>query len=236
MGFTTRKRTGGGQEIEELDDSVAADAVRQEVVVRPPAGAAAGLVVDTELPAAGALAGGMANPTTPLAGACVMGFDGTSWYRARLASTADALGAAVDAMIAAACGFHYNGTNFDRSRGNVASTLLASAARTATVSSADQTFYNQRGVRVSIDVSLAAAGVSIVPAIQVKDPVSGVYTAVLTGAAIVAAGHVEMVVYPGITAAASLAAAMAMARTWRVTMTHATADSATYSVAAVELV
>src|SRR3954453_14293799 len=38
MAFTERVRTGAGQQIEELDTSVAADAVRPEVVVRNPGG------------------------------------------------------------------------------------------------------------------------------------------------------------------------------------------------------
>lgn len=113
-------------------------------------------------------------------------------------------------------------------------TLLASLARTATASSGDQTCHG-RGVRVSIDCTASANTPSVVPTIEVKDPVSGVYTAVLTGAAITGASHVEMVVYPGITAAANVAASMVLGAVYRVAMTHSDADSITYSVAAVQL-
>lgn len=121
---------------------------------------------------------------------------------------------------------------------NTSKTLLESAARTATVSSADQKINNMRGVRVSINTTAKGEGAtpSVVPTIEVKDPVSGTYTAVLTGAAITDVGHVEMVVYPGITAAANVAASMAMSNVYRVTMTHADTDSITYSVGVVELI
>src|SRR5262249_18335382 len=49
----------------------------------------------------------------------------------------------------------FNGSTWDRQRGNVETTLLASASRTATVSSADQTNYNGRGVQVDIDITSA---------------------------------------------------------------------------------
>src|SRR5438552_2999394 len=67
MAYTTEKHDNRVAQIVERDTGVAADAVRPEVVVRAPAGAA-GVAVDTELPAAGALADGTANPTTPLVG------------------------------------------------------------------------------------------------------------------------------------------------------------------------
>lgn len=117
-------------------------------------------------------------------------------------------------------------------RANLEVTLLASAARTANTNSADQTMPHGRGVRISIDVTAIVTAPSITVAIQVKDPISGVYTAVLTSAAIAATGHTEMVVYPGITAAANVAAAMVMSRTWRVSVTHANGNSITYSIAA----
>jgi len=128
-------------------------------------------------------------------------------------------------------GSFWNGASWDRARPNVATSYLASAARTATPTSADITTYNARGIRVSIDVTAIAASPSVVPTIEVKDAVAGTYTAILTGAAIVGTGHTELVVMPGITPAANVAAAMALARTMRVSMTHGDADSITYSVA-----
>ena len=113
--------------------------------------------------------------------------------------------------------------------------LLASAARTATVSSDDQRVIG-RGVRVFINVSVVPGDpVSIVPTITVKDPISGTYTAILTGAAITGTGHTTLVVYPGVTVAANTIVSAAMAGTYRVTMTCGNANSATYSVSAVQL-
>lgn len=113
---------------------------------------------------------------------------------------------------------------------NISGTLLASAARTATISSSDQTNYNGRGVRVFINVSVVpGAAPSLVPTIEVKDPVSGVYTAVLTGAAIVAVGHTVLTLFPGVTVAANLAVSNALGKIWRLTITAGNANSATYS-------
>lgn len=113
---------------------------------------------------------------------------------------------------------------------NISGTLLASAARTATVSSSDIQAYNAKGVRVFINVTVDGAAASVVPTITVKDPVSGVYTAVLTGAAIAATGHTVLTVYPGATVVAGVTLSTVIGKTWRVTMTHADTDAITYSV------
>lgn len=116
---------------------------------------------------------------------------------------------------------------------NIRGTLLASAARTATVSSSDIRLYNARGVRVFINATALAATPSVVPTIEMKDPVSGAYTAVLTGAAITTAAptHVILEVYPGSTAAANLVASRPIGGVFRLTMTAGDADSLTYSAA-----
>ncbi|MDD3921339.1 MAG: hypothetical protein PHO41_09240 [Eubacteriales bacterium] len=113
--------------------------------------------------------------------------------------------------------------------------LLASAERTATISSDDQRVMG-KGVRVFINVSaMPGAAVSIVPTITVKDPISGVYTAVLTGAAITGTGHTTLVVYPGVTVANNTIVSAVLSGIFRVTMTCGNANKATYSVAAVQL-
>ena len=124
----------------------------------------------------------------------------------------------------------FNGTTWGRQRGNVEGTLLSSSARTATVSSSDQTNYNGRGVIVFINVTSITSTPSVVFTVEVKDPISAVYTALLTSAAIVATGHTVLRLCPGITAAANVAVSEALPRTWRVTATHGDADSITYSV------
>lgn len=113
---------------------------------------------------------------------------------------------------------------------NVAGTLLASAARTATTSSADITNLTAKGVRIFINVTVHAVSAAIVPTIEVKDPVSGTYTAVATGAAITGTGHTVITVYPGATVAANVTLSTVVGKTWRVTMTPGNSNAATYSV------
>jgi len=112
-----------------------------------------------------------------------------------------------------------------------ARTLFASAARTATASSDDQ-YSSEPGLHLVIDVTAVAATPSVVPTIQGKDALSGKYYTILTGAAITATGTTVLKVYPGIEPLANGAASDVLPGTWRVTMTHADADSITYSVAA----
>lgn len=114
---------------------------------------------------------------------------------------------------------------------NTQGTLLPSAARATgtAVSSADIANYNGRGVRVFINVTVNAVSAAIVPTIEVKDPVSGVYTAVLTGASITGVGHTVLTVYPGATVAAGVTLSNVVGRTWRLTMTPGNSNSATYS-------
>ena len=123
-----------------------------------------------------------------------------------------------------------SGTTFDRARGNEGGTLLASAARTTTTSSADQTNYNGQAVAVSFDITAVPGGDTVTISIEAKDPVSGTYTAVLTGAAQSGTGFFRLRVGTDITAAANLAAADVLGRTWRATVTHSGAGSFTYSL------
>lgn len=115
---------------------------------------------------------------------------------------------------------------------NAELTLLASAARTATLDSPDQDNPEAKGVHVIIDVTLDPALASVVPTIQGKDPASGKYQDILEGVAITATGTTVLKVYPGIAASANVAASDILPKTWRVRMAHADADSITYSVGA----
>jgi len=124
----------------------------------------------------------------------------------------------------------YNGATWDRQRGNLQGTVLASEARTATVDSADQSNYNGRGAHIIINVS-SGSGFSVVPKVQAKDPISGSYYDLLVGAAITTTGMVVLRVFPGATAASNLTANDILPRTWRVRMEHGDTTSATYSVA-----
>jgi len=126
----------------------------------------------------------------------------------------------------------FNGTYWDRERNNMDVTLLASAARTSTTSSADQVNYNGRGVLVTLNVTALAATPSVVLSIEAK--MGAVYEALLTAsAAVTATGIHSYLVYPGVGAASGdivQVAGFPLPRTWRVTVTHGDADSITYVV------
>lgn len=114
-------------------------------------------------------------------------------------------------------------------------TVLASAARTATESSADQNNIGYRGLHVVVDVTADPGTASVTFTIQGKDPVSGNYYTLLESAAVNSVSTTVLRVFPGATASANTAANDGIPATWRVTATHADAQSITYSVAALPL-
>lgn len=109
--------------------------------------------------------------------------------------------------------------------------LLASAARTATVNTTDQTNLAHRGAVVTIDCTASAATPSVVFTIQGKDA-AGTYYTILASAAVTGTSTTVLKVYPGLVAAANSAADHPLPLTWRVNCVHADADSITYSVSA----
>jgi hypothetical protein len=123
----------------------------------------------------------------------------------------------------------FNGTTWDRKRGNLQGALLASAARTETQTGADQTNYNGRGIHVVLNVTAHSDTPSIVLKIEGKSA-SGIYYTLLEGAAVTGEGTHVYKVMPWATPVANEAAADLLPRTWRVVVTHADADSITYSV------
>lgn len=175
------------------------------------------------------------NPSIlPLAASYLYAFNGASNDRLR-SSANNADGVAVSTLgnlNALTFNNLFNGTTFDRERGNTNITVLASAARVASINSADIVNYNAKGLHLVIDVTAIAATPSITVTIQGKDELSGKYYTILTSAAIVAVGTTVLRVYPALVAAANLIANDAMPRTWRVSVVNADADSITYSVGA----
>ncbi len=114
--------------------------------------------------------------------------------------------------------------------------LLASAARTATVSSAVQDTPNIKRALIFIDVTSVTATPSVVPTITCgkPDPAATADDAatLLTGAAITATGNTILQVGPGLYNVANLVAGACLPAQWGVTMTHGDTDSITYSVSA----
>lgn len=125
----------------------------------------------------------------------------------------------------------FNGATWDRMRNNIEAVALASAARTATTASADFVNYNAKGVRVRINVTAVGAAPSITVAIQEKDSISGNYIDRLVSVAITTTGQkASLTLYPGVTASPNVAVSEPLPRTFRINVTHANADSITYSV------
>jgi hypothetical protein len=134
----------------------------------------------------------------------------------------------------------FNGSSWDRERGNVNVTLLANAARTA-AATADVVLYNHRGIVIFIDVTARAGTTTLTPKVSVKDPVSGVYIDVWTAAAPIdtADATFAYLFYPQIAPAATTYTEeldTTLARDVRLTVTPSDTDAVTYSVGACVLV
>lgn len=129
----------------------------------------------------------------------------------------------------------YQGTTdaWIRARSNDNITVLASAARTATVASATFTNGNYRGGQFIINTTVVpGAAPSTVFSVQMFNAVTGNFITLLSSVAIVAVGTVVLRVYPGLVAAANLVANDLLPWQWRVNAVHGNANSVTYSVAA----
>lgn len=111
-------------------------------------------------------------------------------------------------------------------------TLLASAARTATVTAGPVNSPSDTGVCVYISATASADTPSVVPKIQGQCPASGAWFDILEGAAITGASQVRLSVAPDLTPVANVAASAVLPANWRVVFTAADSDSLTYSAGA----
>ena len=107
-------------------------------------------------------------------------------------------------------------------------TVLASAARTATVVSAVLNSEEVVSSMFSINVTAVTATPSVVFSIEGKDPLSGAFYNIIDSAAITATGISSVQVGVSINEM--------LPQEYRVTATHADADSITYSVGVVHMV
>lgn len=121
--------------------------------------------------------------------------------------------------------------------GNTETTLLASASRTSSCATADQTNYNARGVTVWFDVTVAPASGSdnMTLEIENKDPASGSYLDMLVSASVTAIGNYQYTVYPGGPSSMAVAdvtetVALPLPRTWRVNVVHDSGCTCNYSL------
>lgn len=105
-----------------------------------------------------------------------------------------------------------------------------STARTATPTNVEISDKYVKGIQVVINVTASSATPSVVPTIDGHDPLSDTWYNILTGSAITGASAVVLRVHPDLLAAANLTAKDFLPAKYRVVMTHADADSITYSV------
>jgi hypothetical protein len=122
----------------------------------------------------------------------------------------------------------WNGTNWDRHRNNLDVTLLASAGRTTTQTSADIVTYNLGAIKVILDMTTVGTG-SVTLTINEKDPASGKYILLLSGAAVVTNVTNEYTVDPVVPAVANVTAQKRVPRTIQIVVTANNANSAVYS-------
>lgn len=182
-------------------------------------------------------------------------YDGTAWDRLRGDSTDGMLvnlgvnndvttelaaaAALADAVanpttpIVGAAHLGFNDTTWDRWRNNVDVEFLASAARTSTTNSADQTNYNARGVMVTLNITAVPGGDTIHLRIQWRHSASGFYRNLLIDASQSAIGLRTVIVYPGVGAVADgvqTTRGFPLGRVWRVRVDHSGSGSFTYDV------
>jgi len=115
---------------------------------------------------------------------------------------------------------------------NQALTVFASAARTASVNSADLKNRSARGLHLIIDMTVEPGADTVTFTIEGKDPLSGKYYTILVSAALTAVATTVLKVYPGLTVAANLVASDVLPADWRVRATHSGVTTTTYSVGA----
>jgi hypothetical protein len=118
----------------------------------------------------------------------------------------------------------FNGTTWDRARGNVNAVVETSAARTATGTGTTQTNFNARGALIWVNVT-AVTGTTPTMTVRVQwSPDGGTTwldldTTNAQTASITATGASVLRVYPGIATTANASLNMVLPRTWRLAWT-----------------
>ena len=110
--------------------------------------------------------------------------------------------------------------------------VCALDAVTASTTNFDRSNWGARGIHLVIDVTARTSTSTLTVTIQGKDPVSGKFYTILASTAISAVSTVVLKVYPGLTAAANLAANDVIPSEWRVVATVASAGAITATIAA----
>ncbi len=130
----------------------------------------------------------------------------------------------------------WNGATSDRQRNNTEGTLLASAARTASTFSANQTNYNARGVILGLNVTVIGTGSVSVRMYPIDPAVGNINSPLGSSIAVTATGRYQYVLYPGVAAPATGsmstigAFSLPLPRQWQAGVIHTDGSSWTYSL------
>ncbi len=115
-----------------------------------------------------------------------------------------------------------------------ATTLLASAARTATVTGGAQTNLSGDCLTAYLNVSAVPGVDTVLLQLQEQDPLSGTWVTLAATLAQAATGLIVLKVGPGIAAIAAAVAAVAVNQRlpykWRLNVVHSAGTSFTYSL------
>lgn len=155
------------------------------------------------------------------------------------ASESDAAGNHTGALGVLSHPYRYDPTanSWERLRGNHDTTVLASASRSATVNSADQTNLHCRGVLICFNVTVVPGVDTVQLSLQGKDPLSGEYIEIVTSTAVATTGARFIYLAPGAGSLGSFNNYFngQLPHTWRARMSHSGAGAFTYSVGAMLL-
>lgn len=133
----------------------------------------------------------------------------------------------------------FNGSTWDRWRGNQEGTLLASAARTVEAASPNQTNYNARGVVVYLNITAASGTGGLLVRLAGVDPITGAPMYINPDVTpISAVGRYGFELCPGASSAPvggnsyiHQRVAGVLPRTWQARVVPADGSSYTYSLA-----
>jgi hypothetical protein len=181
------------------------------------------------------------NPPLPVPGIVAMAQNSSLWSPLSLTGSSDGMNTGIATWLQTiGQGVLYNGSTGDRWRNNQEVTALASAARTASINSADLTNFNARGVAVVIDNTAGGGAGSLTVKLTGKDSLSGKYVSLFSTGALAAPGvsTYSFQVFPGATPIAQVSGTPAtigkadflVPRIFRIEVTAADATSYTYSI------
>lgn len=114
--------------------------------------------------------------------------------------------------------------------GNTNQLILASAARTASVTGEDISNYNSSGAHIILDISAISVATELTVTVQGKDSTSGNYYNILTSAVLNVVDTFLLKSHPDVTEEANFAVSDSLPLIFRINVAHSDTDSITYSI------